>query len=47
MQVYDDLLAKGQGYVAVRPMHGLANRLRAYCSARAYAEQVRLRASSP
>ena len=40
MQVYDDLLAKRVGYVAVRPMHGLANRLRAMCSARAYAEQT-------
>ena len=40
MRVYDDLLNRRVGYVGVRPMHGLANRLRAVCSARAYAEQT-------
>jgi hypothetical protein len=40
MQVYDELLAQRVGFLAVRPMHGMANRLRAVCSARAYAEQT-------
>ncbi|KAL1519493.1 hypothetical protein AB1Y20_023011 [Prymnesium parvum] len=37
MQVYHEMLQQKQQYVAVRPMHGLANRLRSYCSADAFA----------
>ena len=40
MSVYRNLLSTKQPYLAVRPMHGLANRLRAYCSASAYAQQT-------
>jgi len=41
--VYINLLQRGKAYIAVRPMHGLVNRLRAYCSAAAYARQTRRR----
>ena len=40
MGVYRRMLTHQQPFLAVRPMHGLANRLRAYCAARAYAEQM-------
>ena len=41
MRVYQRMLSGQASYVAVRPMHGLANRLRAYCSAAAYARQTK------
>ena len=40
MRVYRSMLSGKKAYIAVRPMHGLANRLRAYCSASAYAQQT-------
>lgn len=40
MRVYDALVSDQVPYLAVRPMYGLASRMRAYCSARAYAQQT-------
>jgi hypothetical protein len=40
MSVYQRMLSERRAYLAVRPMYGLANRLRAYCSAAAYAKQT-------
>ena len=42
MRVYDSMLNSKQPhpYIAVRPMHGLASRMRAYCSAYAYAQMT-------
>ena len=40
LRVHHGMLTLRQAYLAVRPMHGLANRMRAYCSAHAYAQQT-------
>ena len=40
IRVYESLVGQRRRYLAVRPMHGLASRLRAFCSAQAYARQT-------
>jgi hypothetical protein len=43
MRVYEGIVSRNERYLAVHAKHGLANRMRAYCSARAFAQQVGLR----
>ena len=39
-RVYDEMVGRKVKWLAVRAMHGLANRMRAYCSASAWAAQT-------
>ena len=39
-RVYDEMVGRKVKWLAVRAMHGLANRMRAYCSASAWAAQM-------